>query len=123
VSLDGSAHEVWEHHAGAASAPLGRYCRREPERTILHSVVRDGLEPFLATARQHGSGKGMPAHVERALRGYLDCGVLAKGFARVRCPDCGFERLVAFSCKGRISCRRCSPWTCSPARTAAGGSR
>jgi hypothetical protein len=108
VSLDGAApHEVWEHHAGAASAPLGRYRRREPERTLLHAAVRDGLEPFLAAARQHGSGKGLPIHVERALRGYLDCGVLAKGFARVRCPDCGFERLVAFSCKARI-CPSCA---------------
>jgi exonuclease VII large subunit len=31
--------------------------------------------------------------VERDLRAYLDCGILARGFARVRCPGCGFERL------------------------------
>lgn len=30
-----------------------------------------------------------------------------RGFARVRCPDCGFERLVAFSCKTSI-CPSCA---------------
>jgi DNA-directed RNA polymerase subunit RPC12/RpoP len=45
--------------------------------------------------------------VERELRAYLDCGILARGFARVRCPDCGFERLVAFSCKARV-CPSCN---------------
>ena len=40
--------------------------------------------------------------VERELRAYLDCGILARGFARVRCSDCGFERLVAFSCKAHV---------------------
>jgi len=42
-----------------------------------------------------------PAHVERALRGYLECGILAHGFARARCEDCAANFLVAFSCKGR----------------------
>ena len=108
VLLDGAPHhEICERRADALSATPGRYRRREPEQTLLHAVVRDGLEPFLAAARQHGSGKGLPHHVEQALRGYLDCGILAKGFARVRCPGCGFERLVAFSCKARI-CPSCA---------------
>ncbi|HVV83580.1 MAG TPA: transposase zinc-binding domain-containing protein, partial [Kofleriaceae bacterium] len=46
---------------------------------------------------------------ERELRSYLACGDLARGFGRVRCGDCGFDRLVAFvrgravypSCRGR----------------------
>jgi hypothetical protein len=33
--------------------------------------------------------------------------VLSHGFARVRCPDCAFERLVPFSCKGRAICTSC----------------
>ncbi len=45
--------------------------------------------------------------MERALRAYLDCGILARGFVRVRCPDCGFERLVASSCKGHV-CPSCA---------------
>jgi hypothetical protein len=32
--------------------------------------------------------------------------LLCHGFARVRCPACGYERLVGFSCKGRL-CPSC----------------
>jgi hypothetical protein len=39
--------------------------------------------------------------VEREIRAYLDCGILANGFLRVHCDDCGCDHLVAFSCKGR----------------------
>jgi len=45
-----------------------------------------------------------PAYVEKAFRKYLECGILAHGFARVRCDDCGDNFLVAFSCKGRGVC-------------------
>lgn len=103
--------ETWERRPGAALAPLAegvRYRRREPERTLLHQVVRTRLEPFLAAARERSaSGRGLPAHVEGDLRGYLDCGLLARGFARIRCGSCGYERLVAFSCKRR-TCPSCN---------------
>ena len=103
--------ETWERRPGAALAPVpggAAYRRREPEKTLLHAVVRDRLEPFLAAARDRSpSGRGLPAHIERDLRAYLDCGLLHRGFARVRCAGCGFERLVAFSCKAR-SCPSCN---------------
>jgi ribosomal protein S27E len=31
----------------------------------------------------------------------LRCGDLASGFVRLQCPDCGHERLLAFTCKTR----------------------
>lgn len=100
--------ETWERTPGTAFAPLFGYHRREPEKTILHEVVRDRLETFLGAARSRSShGRGLPAFVECELRAYLDCGILARGFARVRCPDCGFERLVPFSCKASI-CPSCA---------------
>jgi len=111
---------------GAASAPvkvplhsnslrcrdgLGRarstYVRRRPEDTVLHQVVREHLETFLAEARLRGGGEGLPRFVERELREFLTCGVLAEGFARFRCTDCEREILVAFSCKGRGFCPSC----------------
>ncbi len=51
--------ERWERHPGAASSPLGRYRRREPEKTLLHAVVRERLEPFLAAA---GRAEAAPAY-------------------------------------------------------------
>ncbi|MFH1529958.1 MAG: transposase [Pseudomonadota bacterium] len=52
------------------------------------------------------TGAGYPQFIENEFRRYLECGILARGFARVRCASCGFERLVAFSCKGRL-CPSC----------------
>jgi hypothetical protein len=43
----------------------------------------------------------IPPYVEQAFRRYLECGILAYGFARARCDQCGHDFLVAFSCKGR----------------------
>ncbi|MGH0034207.1 MAG: transposase [Myxococcota bacterium] len=84
---------------------MPEYERHEPEKTLLHQVVREELESFLARACEVGSP--VARFVEREIRAYLDCGVLANGFLRVHCDDCGHDRLVAFSCKGRGFCPSC----------------
>jgi hypothetical protein len=81
------------------------YVPRHPEQTVLYTVVREQLETFLARARERE--RPVPRFVERELRRYLECGILAHGFLRVRCEACGLERLVAFSCKGRGFCPSC----------------
>jgi hypothetical protein len=68
--------------------------------------LQENLETFLAEAEE--SGRAVPRFVERELRAFLDCGILSRGFLRVRCKDCGKERLVAFSCKGRGFCPSCT---------------
>jgi len=108
-----SAQPTLPHPCCRASTSSGRpvpqrplpktYQRRTPEATALYAIVRDNLKTFLDDARaRHESGAGYPLFVEQEFRRYLGCGILARGFARVRCPSCGFERLVAFSCKGRL---------------------
>ena len=47
------------------------------------------------------------AVARRAVGRLLDCGLLEHGFARVRCPECRAEFLVAFRCKGRQFCPSC----------------
>ena len=81
------------------------YARRVPEETILYDTVRDQLETFLGCAE--AAGRSVPAFVERELRAYLKCGILAHGFVRLECAKCGSNRLVAFSCKGRGFCPSC----------------
>jgi hypothetical protein len=54
--------------------------------------------------RKYGYWRGF---VDRVVARYLDCGVAEAGFARVVCPRCRFEFLVAFSCKGRGLCPSC----------------
>jgi hypothetical protein len=81
------------------------YQRRKPEETVLYRVVQENLETFLASARDQG--RVVPRFVERELRAFLSCGILAHGFMRVRCQECGRERLVAYSCKKRGFCPSC----------------
>ena len=45
--------------------------------------------------------ESVPAHVQCELSAYLECGILAHGFARARCPDCTAESPVEFSRKSR----------------------
>jgi hypothetical protein len=85
------------------------YRRRRPERTPLYRAVQAHLETYLALARDgHDDGGGVPRHVEGAFRRYLECGILAHGFARARCGECGHDFLIAFSCKGRSVCPSCN---------------
>jgi hypothetical protein len=50
----------------------------------------------------------IPRHIERELHRYLECGILACGFARAYCDTCGHDFLVAFSRKGRGICPSCT---------------
>jgi len=76
--------------------------RRAPEEGVLYRVLAEHLETFLDLTADR-----LPGFVARELRKYLHCGVLAAGFARVRCSGCGKDELVAFSCKGRAFCPSC----------------
>jgi hypothetical protein len=46
-------------------------------------------------------GSPVAAHIKQDFRKYLECGILAHGFARARCVGCGYDFLIASSCKGR----------------------
>ncbi|MBK8481828.1 MAG: transposase [Proteobacteria bacterium] len=60
---------------------------------------------MLAQADAHGAG--YPAFVRKEFERYLRCGRLAGGFSRLVCKACGFNHLLAFSCKGRL-CPSCA---------------
>jgi hypothetical protein len=64
-----------------ATVPAPRaYRPRRPAATLLHELVRTNLETWLATAAERDEyGRGVPLHVEAALRSYLRCGILAHG--------------------------------------------
>jgi ribosomal protein S27E len=82
------------------------YVPRAAADTVVHGVVQEHLETFLAAAAARTGGVG-PRVIERELRAFLRCGLLVHGFLRVRCDDCAFERLVPLSCKGRAVCASC----------------
>ena len=105
-------------------APAGRrihYERRRPEETTLYQLVQEHLEPFLAQVEAE-TGAGLPKFVQEEFDAFpslgadsdtslylanLDCGILTHGFLRLRCVDCAYEKLVAFSCTKRGFCPAC----------------
>ena len=96
------------HCAMPVHAPH-EFRRHEPEKTVLYQVVQEHLNAFLETAEARtGEGRGLPRYVRNAFRNYLECGILAYGFARLRCPGCGYDTVVAFSCKERGICPSCA---------------
>jgi hypothetical protein len=85
------------------------YVPRATTSSPLHRAVRENVETFLVDAAARSAhGFGVPRFVENELRGFLRCGVLAYGFARVRCGVCGDELFVGFSCKARAVCTSCT---------------
>ena len=79
------------------------YRPRDPRKTPLFGLL-DSLYDRVKGAweerfeRSYGFWRGL---VDEVVARYLDCGIWAGGFARVRCRRCPEEFLVAFSCKGR----------------------
>lgn len=85
--------------------PRPRIDPRRPTATPLYPVVPHHLETFLAQATEADPlGNGIPWWVEKDFRAYLRCGILAHGFARARCEDCGHERPEPLA-RGSISKR------------------
>ncbi|WP_366819875.1 transposase zinc-binding domain-containing protein [Ottowia sp.] len=60
----------------------------------------------------------MPRFIKDEFDAFLECGILAHGFLRLRCGECGHDKLLAFSCKRRGFCPLAAPGACRrPLRT------
>ena len=92
--------------AAPAKHPV-HYERRRPEQTTLYQLVAEHVETFF-TQVEAETGASLPDFVKDKFEAFLDCGILANGFLRLRCEDCAHEILVAFSCKRRGICPACS---------------
>ncbi|MDP1901156.1 MAG: transposase zinc-binding domain-containing protein [Rubrivivax sp.] len=90
-------------------APV-HYERHRPEQTALYRLVQQHAATFIAeTETEAAAGADLPQFVKDEFDAFLDCGILAHGFLRLRlrCGDCGHDKLVAFSCKRRGICPSC----------------
>jgi hypothetical protein len=82
------------------------YARHRPEQTTLYRLVqRHTAECFAPT--EAAIGARLPRFIKDEFDAFLDCGILAHGFLRLRCGECGHDRLLAFSCKRRGFCPSC----------------
>ena len=92
------------------SAPSAKaYRPRGYRRSKFYTVLSEHFETFLNVydSRFRGQYGYLRPVVSEAVCKFLDCGDLSKGFARVRCENCGDEYLVSFSCKMRYFCPSC----------------
>jgi len=63
-------------------------------------------ESFFTRAEQ-STGASLPQFINDEFDAFLECGVLAHGFLRLRCGERGHGKLVAFSCERRGFCPSC----------------
>ena len=88
----------------------GIYKPRRPREGVAYRTVQQYLESWLAALREaYPDLDPVPGYVERELRKFLTCGILCRGFSRCKCsnPACGYEYILAFSCRGRGACPSC----------------
>jgi hypothetical protein len=81
----------------AAGADLPQFVKAEPGHKQSGGLVVPGKEP----------GRWPGAACKAEFDTFLECGLLARGFLRLRCGDCGHDKLAAFSCKRRGFCPSC----------------
>ena len=86
-------------------APL-HYERHRPEQTTLYRLVQQHAASFIAHA-EASTGAELPRFIKDEFDAFLECGILAHGFLRLRCGECGHNMLRAFSCKRRGFCPSC----------------
>ena len=79
------------------------YRPRRPEKTILFDVIKKNYKTWYKNQKNT-----VPKYVDKEFQKYLECGILAKGFALAHCADCSKDFLIAFSCKGRGICPSCN---------------
>lgn len=95
----------------AAPPPYIPRCRRDEP---LARLVRDNLMEFAQTLRDPFDRRPKPRpFVVEALEKFSECGVPRFGVVRYRCPECGYDVFLPFSCKRRGFC----PW-CDAKRAA-----
>jgi len=89
--------ESRENVAPAHGSPA--YRSRKPEASPLWQLVTNHAQTFLDLYDERYAARYGPlrAVVPRALESFHRCGILAHGFARVRCPECRHEYLLALT--------------------------
>jgi len=109
------------------------YERHRSEATTLYQVVQENLETLYGAVDDGAVKVAPPPFGKKELEGYLECGLLCRGFARLRCGGCTATRLVAFSCtcrsaparprRDRTAVRSSAARACSHAETKAGAEK
>ena len=89
--------------------PPAVYRPRHPERTGFYQLFETHFDSYVRAYEERFEARSGPLRlvVVRSVEAFLDCGRLQGGFARIRCPKCRAEHLLAFSCRTRNFCSSC----------------
>jgi hypothetical protein len=92
----------------AAEAPAA-YRPRHPERTEFYGLFETHFDRYVQAYEERFEPRSGPLRpvVVRSVEDFLGCGRLQGGFARIRCPKCRAEHLLAYSCRTRNFCSSC----------------
>jgi hypothetical protein len=71
-----------------------------PEQAKLYRLAQQHAAGFIAHT-EAGTGAKLPRFIKDELYAFLECGILAHGLLRLRCRECGHDKLLAFSCRRR----------------------
>jgi hypothetical protein len=113
---------AWLRHRWSISrgSLCGTSCTRWSATTTRRSAPRlraSAMAKGCLGSSRMNSGRSCAAAVwraafaRRAQASHAEALAEAGGFARFRCGDCGLDRFVPFSCKGRAVCASCGPST------------
>lgn len=94
----------WPQRApGGAPFRHERHC---PEQTSLYRLVNQHAASFIADT-EASTGAELPRFIKNEFDAYLECGILAYDFLRLRCGECDHDMPLAFSCERRGLCPPC----------------
>jgi hypothetical protein len=95
--------------ARAAGTTPRVYRPRHPERTAFYKLFDEHFDRYLWSYDERFEPRfgALRPVVEPTVNAFLECGRLLGGFARIRCPSCRGEHLLAFSCQTRNFCPSC----------------
>jgi hypothetical protein len=85
------------------------YRPHHPEFSVFYQVFENHFDNYVRAYEERFEPNSGPLRrvVLESVEEFLSCGRLQGGFARIRCPDCRSEHLLAFSCRTRNFCGSC----------------
>ena len=94
---------------GIVAESAAVYRPRHPERTSFYRLLEAHFERYVEVHEERYELRSGPLRpvVRTSVDAFLECGRLTNGFARIRCPTCKAEHLLAFSCRVRNFCPSC----------------
>lgn len=105
----------------AANREKPIYRARNPGDSPLSKIVLNNLPEFEQWLKSPPDARPRPhPGAIAALEKFAECGVARYGVVRFRCPECGQDMFVAFSCKRRGLCPSCDAKRSAVIRTVGG---